>query len=229
VVLIASSGFFMWRQRPPSARAIRRAWLTDVIVQIWEQSRRTYGWRRVQAELADAYDHVANKKLVRAIMREQGISGLPKRRKGRRKLINKATSADLVNRDFNRDGPNMLWMTDITEHLTREGRVLCCVVLDAWSRKVVGWSIDPRPTTAMVNSALGMAVAARRPSEGTTLHSDHGPQYTAWAFLRRSALRAWFIRSALSVMRSTMRWSSRFGVGCRPSYLTVRSGPHVLM
>ena len=109
-------------------------------------------------------------------MREQGISGLPKRRKGRCNMINKETSTDLVNRDFNRDGPNMLWMTDITEHLTREGRVFCCVVLDAWSRKVVGWSIDQRPTTAMVNSALGMAVTARRPAEGTTLHSDHGPQ-----------------------------------------------------
>jgi putative transposase len=185
VLKIASSGFFMWRHRPPSARAIRRAWLTDVIIQIWEQSRRTYGWRRVQAELADAYDHVANKKLVRAIMSEQGISGPPKRRKGRRNMINKATSTDLVNRDFNRDGPNMLWMTDITEHLTSEGRVFCCVVLDAWSRKVVGWSIDQRPTTAMVNSALGMAVTARRPSEGTTLHSDHGPQYTAWAFSQK--------------------------------------------
>jgi hypothetical protein len=78
-----------------------------LIVQIWEQSRRTYGWRRVQAELADAFDHVANKKLVRAIMREQGINGLPKRRKGRRNMIDKATSTDLVNRVFSRDGPNM--------------------------------------------------------------------------------------------------------------------------
>lgn len=185
VLNIASSGFFVWRQRPPSARAIRRAWLTDVIVQIWEQSRRTRRWRRVQAELADTFDHVANKKLIRAIMREQGISGLPKRRKGRRNMIDSATSTDLVNPVFSCDGPNMLWMTDITEHLTRDRRVLCCVVLDAWSRKVVGWSIDQRPTTAIVNSALGMAVGARRPKEGTTLHSDHGPQYTAWAFSQK--------------------------------------------
>lgn len=185
ILNIASSGFFMWRHQPPSDRAIRRAWLTDVIVQIWEQSRRTYGWRRVQAELADAYDHVVNKKLVRAIMREQDISGLPKRRRGRANMINRATSENLVNRDFERSGPNMLWMTDITEHLTREGRVFCCVVLDAWSRKVVGWSIDRRATTAMVNSALGMAVDQQRPAEGTTLHSDHGPQYTSWAFSQR--------------------------------------------
>ena len=68
-----------------------------------------------------------------------------------------------MNRDFARDGPNQLWMTDITEHPTREGKVYCCVVLDAWSRKVVGWSIDRRPTAAMVNAALGMAVDARNP------------------------------------------------------------------
>ena len=84
--------------------------------------------------MADVYDHVTNKKLIRAIMRDQGISGLPNRRKGRRKMSNKDTSTDLVNRDVKQDGPNVLWMTDITEHLTREGRVLRCVMLDAWSR-----------------------------------------------------------------------------------------------
>ncbi len=140
VLRVASSGFFVWRNRKPSDREIRRAWLTDVIVAIWEQSRRTYWWRRVQAELADTYDHVANKKLVRAIMREQGISGLPKRRKGRRNMITKETSTDLVNRDFDRDGPNVLWMTDINEHLTRDGRVFCCVVLESpW----VFWRLFP--------------------------------------------------------------------------------------
>jgi len=182
---VAPSGFFMWRQRPPSSRTIRRAWLTEVIRYIWERSRQTYGWRRVQAELADAYEHTANKKLICSIMREQGISGLPRRRRGRPNMVNRATTEDLVKRDFAREGPNQLWMTDITEHPTREGRVFCCVVLDAWSRKIVGWSIDRRPTTAMVNSALGMAIAARRPPAGTTLHSDHGSQYTAWAFSQR--------------------------------------------
>jgi putative transposase len=131
VLKIASSGFFMWRHRPPSARAIRRAWLTNGTVQIWEQSRSTCGWRRAPAELADAYDHVANQKLVGATMVEQGISVLLQRRRGRCNIINKATWANLEDRDFHRDGPNMSWMTDITEHLTREGRVFCCVMLDA--------------------------------------------------------------------------------------------------
>ncbi len=182
---IAPSGFFMWRQRPPSARTIRRAWLKDVIHQIWDQSRQTYGSRRVRAELADAYGQIVNKKLVQSIMRELGISGLPKRRKGRPNLKNRATTVDLVQRDFDRDGPNQLWMTDITEHPTREGKVYCCAVLDAWSRKVVGWSIDRHPTATMVNAALGMAIENRRPPAGALVHSDHGSQYTSWTFGQR--------------------------------------------
>jgi putative transposase len=170
---------------PPSDRSIRRAWLTDVIVEIHDQSRRTYGWRRIRAELADAYGQRVNKKLIRAIMAEQAISGLPRRRKGKPNLVHRATSADLVNRVFHRDGPNQLWMTDITEHPTREGKLYCCVVLDAWSRRVVGWSLDRRATAAMVNAALGMAIDARKPSRGALVHSDHGSQYTSWTFSQR--------------------------------------------
>jgi putative transposase len=182
---VAPSGFFRWRAMPPSDRSIRRAWLADVIVEIHDQSRRTYGWRRIRAELADAYGQRVNKKLIRAIMAEQAISGLPRRRKGKPNLVHRATSADLVNRVFHRDGPNQLWMTDITEHPTREGKLYCCVVLDAWSRRVVGWSLDRRATAAMVNAALGMAIDARKPSRGALVHSDHGSQYTSWTFSQR--------------------------------------------
>jgi transposase InsO family protein/transposase-like protein len=184
---VAPSGFFRWWTKAPSDRAIRRAWLTDVIAEIHVQSRRTYGWRRVRAELDDAYGHRVNKKLIQAIMRELGIAGLPARRAsyGKSNLINRQTTVDLVNRDFCRDGPNQLWMTDITEHPTREGKLYCCVVLDAWSRKVVGWSIDRRPTAAMVNAALGMAVEQRKPRRGALIHSDHGSQYTSWTFSQR--------------------------------------------
>ena len=184
---VAPSGFFRWRSKPPSDRAIRRAWLIDVIAEIHQQSRRTYGWRRVRAELDDAYGQRVNKKLIQSIMRELGITGLPTRRTkyGKANLINRETTADLVNRDFDRDGPNQLSMTDITEHPTREGKLYCCVVLDAWSRKVVGWSLDRRPTAAMVNAALGMAIDQRCPSSGTLIHSDHGSQFTSWAFSQR--------------------------------------------
>lgn len=177
-----SSGFCRWRRNVPSNRAIRRMLLTDLITQIWEQSNRTYGYRRIKAELSEVYDQRVNKKLIRSIMAEHDMSGLPKRRKYRTNKAHELTTVDLVDRDFRRDRPDALWMTDITEHPTREGIVFCCVVLDAWSRRVVGWAIDRRATTAMVNAAIVMAVENRRPVDETLLHSDHGPQYTAWAF-----------------------------------------------
>lgn len=182
---VAPSGFFRWRASPPSSRALRRAWLTDVIAEIHVRSRRTYGWRRIRAELADTYGQVVNKKLIRAIMGELAIAGLPNRRRAKLSPAHRATTNDLVNRNFARQGPNQLWLTDITEHPTREGKLYCCVVLDAWSRRIVGWSLDRRPTAAMVNSALGMAVEARLPRRGTLIHSDHGSQYTSWTFSQR--------------------------------------------
>jgi len=139
----------------------------------------------VKAELADAFGQVVNKKLIVSIMRELGIAGLPSRRRRKRNLVQQVTTEDLVHRDFHRDGPNQLWMTDITEHPTREGKLYCCCVLDAWSRRVVGWSLDRRPIAAMVNSALAMAIEARRPTRGTTVHSDHGTQFTSWTFSQK--------------------------------------------
>ncbi len=176
ILQVAPSGFFRWRSLPPSRRAVRRAWLADVITEIHARSRATYGWRRIRAELADAYGQTVNKKLIRSIMADQGISGLPARRKAKPSPAHRATTEDLVQRIFARNRPNQLWMTDITEHPTREGKLYCCVVLDAWSRRVVGWSLDRRPTAAMVNSALGMAIDGRRPLAGTLIHSDHGSQ-----------------------------------------------------
>ncbi len=90
----------------------------------------------------------------------------------------------MVNRDFTRAAPNQLWVTDITEHPTREGKVYCAVVLDSYSRKVVGWSIDSTQTATLVTNALGMAISNRQ-LNGTVIHSDHGCQFTSWAFTRR--------------------------------------------
>ena len=93
-------------------------------------------------------------------------------RRGRPDLLAK----DLLDRQFSRSEPNQLWVTDITEHHTREGKVYCAVVLDAYSRRVVGWSIDASPTAALVTNALGMAVDSRRPPAGAIIHSDQGVQ-----------------------------------------------------
>ncbi len=118
-------------------------------------------------------------------MREQHISGLPRRKSRKSAKPPAETSADLVNREFDRAGPNQLWMTDIAEHPTREGKLYVRAVLDDRSRKVVGWSIDRRQTAAMVNSALAMAIDSRRPRPGAVVHSDHGTQFTSWAFSQR--------------------------------------------
>ncbi len=149
--------------------------LGEVITQIHVRSRRTYGWRRIRAELADAYGQQVNKKLIRSswLPRHQRTSGPAQ---GQAQPAHRATTEDLVQRLFARNDPDQLWMTDIKEHPTRERKLYCCVVLDAWSRRVVGWSLDRRPTAAMVNSALGMAIEARLPRAGTLIHSDHGSQ-----------------------------------------------------
>lgn len=144
ILSVNPSSFHYWRTRGPSRQAIRRAWLTDLITEIHTRSRGTCAQRRIRAELADDYGQIVNKKAIRSIMVELGISGLPKRKKGKPNPIHRLTTEDLVNREFYRDGPNQLWMTDLTEHLARKGKVYCCVVLDSWSRKVaaVGRSTD---------------------------------------------------------------------------------------
>jgi putative transposase len=177
VLGVAASGFFMWRRRAPSARQIRFAWLTDLVRAIHADSRGTYGWRRVNAELVYGHGVLVNPKTVRKIMRLHGLYGLPGSRKLFRSKANKATAADLVERRFDRPGPDQLWVTDITEHPTREGKVYCCVVLDVFSRRVVGWSIDSHQATPLVTNALGMAITNRTPiPDQTVIHSDHGSQ-----------------------------------------------------
>lgn len=184
VLAVSESGFYAQRCRPPSARSIRHAALTDLIGRIHLDSRGTYGARRVHAELVLGHGWVIGHGTVALLMRRAGIAGVTGRPRFRR-IANVATAADLVERHFGRDDPDRLWVTDITEHPTREGKLYCAVVLDVWSRRVVGWSIDAAPTAALVTNALGMAVESRRP-EGTVIHSDQGTQFTSWAFTRRA-------------------------------------------
>mgnify|MGYP003382384713 CR=1 FL=1 len=183
---VSVSGFYQRRTRAPSARAIRHAWLTDVIRQVHIDSRSTYGARRVHAELTLGHGIEVGHNAVEMLMHRAGLAGLTGRPKFRR-VPNVATSSDLVSRSFGRSHANELWVTDITEHPTREGKVYCAVVLDAWSRRVVGWSIDSTQDAALVTNALGMAIDQRRPDAGSTvIHSDQGTQFTSWAFTRRA-------------------------------------------
>ncbi|MFS8105124.1 DDE-type integrase/transposase/recombinase [Lentzea alba] len=119
------------------------------------------------------------------LMRRAGIAsvmGRPKRRRAKPHLI----ATDLVYRDFTVTQSNRKWLTDITEHHTREGKVYCAVVLDVYSRRVMGWSIDSLPTAALVTNAPGMAIDSRRPGRGAIIPADQGAQYGSWAFTKRA-------------------------------------------
>ncbi len=184
VLDVSVSGYYAWRGRPPSQRAIRHAWLTDVIREAHLASRGIYGSRRIHAELVLGRNISISHGQVELVMRRAGIRGVGGRPKWRRTKPDTIAS-DLVNRRFDRPAPNQLWVTDITEHHTREGKVYCAVVLDTYSRRVVGWSIDSSPTAALVTSVLGMAIDNRKPA-GTVIHSDQGVQFASWAFTRRA-------------------------------------------
>jgi len=188
VCSVSSSGFYAWRSRPPSQRAIRHAWLTDQIIDIHIGSRGTYGARRVHAELTIGRGVGVGREAIALLMRRADIQGLPGNRNRRRKVPSMPTALDLVDRSFAQTEPDQLWVTDITEHPTREGKLYCCVVLDAFSRRVVGWSIDSTQTSTLVTNALGMAIQNRQPgpASGLIIHSDQGTQFTSWAFTRRA-------------------------------------------
>lgn len=187
VLGVSESGYYARRNRAPSARAIRHAWLTDMITEVHAESRGTYGSRRVHAELTIARSIPVGYHAVEMLMRRAGIQGLTGARSKYRRPDRRAIPAvDLVDRQFARNQPNQLWVTDITEHPTSEGKLYCAVVLGVYSRRVVGWSIDASPTAALVTSALGMAIDSRKPNQGAVIHSDQGVQFNSWAFTSRA-------------------------------------------
>ena len=182
---VAPSGYYDWKGRPPSARTLRHALLAGEIAQVHKDSGGTYGTLRVTAELRYGRGIHVGKEQVHLLMRRLGIYGLPKRRLPRGARVGKPNSLDLVRRRFKADGPDRLWMTDITEHPTREGKIYCCAVIDAFSRMVVGWSIDSRQTGLLVTNALGMALGRRAPREGGIINSDQGVQFASWVFSQK--------------------------------------------
>jgi putative transposase len=185
VLDVSTSGYYAFRSRPPSQRTIRHAWLTDLI----RPGPPALPWhlRRpgVHAELRLGHGIMVGHNAVALLVRRAGLAGATGRPKWRHAKPDQV-AADLVDRAFTRTGPNQLWVTDITEHPTREGKPYCAVVLDTFSRRVVGWSIDATPTAALVTNALGMAIQTRTPSAGAIVHSDQGVQFASWAFTQRA-------------------------------------------
>jgi putative transposase len=153
-----------------------------------ERSRGTYGERRVHADLLDLDIHIGRKRIAR-LMRALGLAGVSRRKRTTTTTRDRDAqpALDLVNRTFTAPGPDQLWVADITYIPTWAGFLYLAVVLDAWSRRIVGWAMATHLRTELVLDALNMALAQRQPAN-VIHHSDHGCQYTSLAFGRRCEL-----------------------------------------
>jgi transposase InsO family protein len=183
VLAVSTSGFYAWGQRPVAARTQANDELTSRIRQIHQTSRGTYGAPRVQAELRAQGARVTRKRVAR-LMRRAHLVGCRPRPFVRTTIADPtaATSPDLVQRNFTAPAPDRLWLTDITYIPTAEGWLYLAAIVDAFSRRVVGWAMADHLRTELASAALAMAVRARRPPAGLIHHSDRGCQYTAAAY-----------------------------------------------
>lgn len=182
VLDVSTSGYYAWLVRPPSKRMQGDEILTARIRAVWEQSRKSYGAPRIHEELKEQDERVGRKRIAR-LMSQAQIRGVS-RRKGTfttRRDKNARPAPDLVERDFSAAGPNQLWVADITYIPTWAGFLYLAVVMDAWSRRIVGWAMATHLRTELVLDAFNMALWQRQPS-GVIHHSDQGCQYTSIEF-----------------------------------------------
>jgi len=228
VLGVRRQGFYEWCSGVKSPRVQENELLLKHIERIHAESRGTYGWPRVHAELTLGLGLPVNHKRIARLMREAGIQGLYRRRRRGCTVrdLHAEPYVDLVDRDFVVDGPDEIWCTDVTEHPTREGKVYCAAVIDVFSRRVVGWSIGDNMRTELVIDALGMAIIRRCPDrQSTILHSDHGSPNSRrgrsggdWSM--PESCRPW----ARSGIAMTTLWSSRSGAPCSSNSSTPKSG-----
>jgi putative transposase len=183
VLGVSTSGYYAWQSRAQSARACEDEALSERIVHIHRESRGTYGAPRIHVELHEQGQRIGRKRVAR-LMRAMSVAGVSRRRSFNTTQRDPAArpAADLVDRKFTAAGPNQLWVADITFIPTLIGFLYLAVVLDVWSRKIVGWAMSSRITTRIVLDALTMALEQRRPAEGVVHHSDQGSQYTSIEF-----------------------------------------------
>jgi putative transposase len=182
VLGISTSGYYAWADREPSKRAREDEVLRKRIEAIHRQSRGTYGRPRVQAELKEEGVHIGCKRVTR-LMRQAGLQGASRRKRCRTTVRDRDArpAPDLVDRHFSVEGPDQLWVADITYIPTWAGFLFLAVVLDAFSRRIVGWAMANHLRTELVLDALNMALGQRRP-QAVIHHSDQGCQYTSIAF-----------------------------------------------
>jgi putative transposase len=183
---VSRSGYYAWRSGSPSKRRREDATLTAKIHEIHRRSWQTYGSPRVHAELR-ALGTRCGRKRVERLMRQAGLRGCMRgRRKGTTRRGKRAPAEDLVKRDyFAATEVDRIWVADITYVATKEGFLYLAFILDAHSRRIVGWSMENHLRTELVVDALRMAVWRRKPAPGLIHHSDQGVQYTALSFSER--------------------------------------------
>lgn len=205
VLGVSTSAYYDWQREQESPHARRDTELRGLVRGIFTDSRGRYGAPRIQRELAKKGVRVSRKRVAR-LMRESGI-----RAKSARKY--KATTdsnhrlpvaPNLLERRFDVDGPNRAWVSDITYIWTRQGWMYLAVIIDLYSRKVVGWSLGERMHASLVCEALDAAVRLRRPAPGLVFHSDRGSQYASSAFRRR----LWRYRMRQSMSRKGNCWDN---------------------
>lgn len=185
VLEVSASGYYAWRQRMMSVRAKEDEQLQQRIRTIHLLSRQTYGAPRIHAELQEEGTHVGRKRVAR-LMRAASLQGVSRRKfiRTTRRDRSARPAPDLVDRKFIADTPNSLWVADITYVPTWAGFLYLAVVLDVWSRKIVGWSMATDLRTSLVTAALNMAITQRSPA-AVIHHSDQGCQYTSVEFGKR--------------------------------------------
>jgi putative transposase len=186
VLKVSRSGYYAWRDRPSSRRSVEDVALTGKIREIHEGSRHTYGYPRVHAELR-ALGVECGRRRVARLMREEGLQGCMRgrRRSTTRRDESVACAPDLVDRHFLAAAPDRLWLADITYVPTREGFLYLAFILDACTRRLVGWSMANHLRAELVSEALEMALWRRGSPSGVIHHSDQGSQYTALSFGQR--------------------------------------------
>ena len=179
---VSASGYYAWSKRAPSPHSLADAQLLEQIRQIHAASKGTYGSPRIRAALAAQGVRVSRKHVAR-LMREAGLRGVSRRRWicTTRRDERAKTAPDLVERHFQADQPNRLWVADATYIPTLAGFLYLAVVLDVFSRRIVGWAMRHSLATELMTAALDMALLQRHP-QAVIHHSDQGSQYTSLAF-----------------------------------------------
>jgi putative transposase len=181
---VSRSGYYDWARRAPCQRDLADAWLTEQIKTIHNDHRKVYGSPRIHAELRMTHGIRVGRKRVERLMRQADISGLVAKKRGKTtiRVPGVRVADDLVERQFRPPGPDVLWVADITYLRSWEGWVYLVAIQDAYSRRIVGWSMAEHMRTELVVDALEMALARRRPKPGLIHHSDQGSQFVSLGF-----------------------------------------------